>query len=205
MPGQRQPAVGIAFETVSQRLPFERKSGWLKRPRYISDLSPEPRSQRRMAVPPDANTSVRSLVNLSHRRRTIVPSSSVSYRLILRVSMWNSYWRVFHHMRMESHQAFRTEEFYGRIVSSGRLELMECGSTIPKPTRPGGRWRFPPATAELLRAWMESVVGPEPDAFVFGGESASIGHPLKTGSQGDRRPARATAWAWRPRSTLRPL
>lgn len=30
---------------------------------------------------------------------------------------------------------------------------------------------IPPRTAELLRAWMESAVGPEPEAYVFAGET----------------------------------
>jgi len=38
-------------------------------------------------------------------------------------------------------------------------------------TRPSRRKvAIPPRTAELLRAWMESAVGPEPEAYVFAGE-----------------------------------
>ena len=43
-------------------------------------------------------------------------------------------------------------------------------------TRPSRRMvAIPPRTAELLRAWMESAVGPEPEAYVFaGGKGKSV-------------------------------
>jgi integrase len=41
-------------------------------------------------------------------------------------------------------------------------------------TRPSTREvAIPPRTAELLRAWMESAVGPEPEAYVFAGENGN--------------------------------
>jgi integrase len=41
---------------------------------------------------------------------------------------------------------------------------------VPKTNGSVRKVAIPPATSELLRTWMESVVGPEPEAFVFAGE-----------------------------------
>jgi len=74
--------------------------------------------------------------------------------------------------------------------SAVRVEQRVYRGVIDSPkTDPSRREvAIPPMTAELLREWMESAVGPEPEAFVFAGEK---GTPL-----GDRRlREREHSWA----------